>query len=64
MQDSERGGVLTYAAGYICRHLLKTEIRKRKPQIFKEEMVLCLMDMVEDPKIVRDKMKLMSNGLN
>ena len=30
---------------------------------FKEEMVLCLMDMVEDPKIVRDKMKLMSNGL-
>ena len=47
LQDSERG-VLRYVAGYICRHLQKK--LERGSHEFKEEMVLCLMELVKDPQ--------------
>ena len=47
LQDSERG-VLRYVAGYICRHLRKK--LERGSHEFKEEMILCLMDLVKDPQ--------------
>jgi len=39
-------GVLRYVAGYICRHLRQALERENHP--FKEEMVLCLMELVKD----------------
>ena len=47
LQDSEKG-VLRYVAGYICRHLRKK--LERESHEFKEEMVLCLMELVKDPQ--------------
>ena len=47
LQDSEKG-VLRYVAGYICRHLRKK--LERESHEFKEEMVLCLMELVKHPQ--------------
>ena len=45
LRESENG-VLYYVAGYICRNLrIKLE---RESHEFKEEMVLCLMELVKD----------------
>ena len=45
MTKTEKG-VLRCVAGYICRHLRQTLERERHQ--FKEEMVLCLMELVKD----------------
>lgn len=39
-------GVLRYVAGYICRHLQKK--LERESHEFKEEMILCLMELTKD----------------
>ena len=44
MRKNEKG-VLCYIAGFICRHLRK-QLECESDQ-FKEEMILCLMEMVK-----------------
>jgi len=44
--ETTEKGVLYYVAGYICRQLRKK--LERESHEFKEEMVLCLMDLVKD----------------
>ena len=45
LRESEKG-VLRYVAGYICRHLQQK--LERGSHQFKEEMILCLMELVKD----------------
>ena len=45
MNESERN-TLCYVAGYVCRKL-RTKIERENHEL-KEEMVLCLMDLVKD----------------
>ena len=45
LRESEKG-VLRYVTGYICRHLRQKLERESHP--FKEEMVLCLMELIKD----------------
>ena len=45
LRESEKG-VLRYVAGYICRHLRQK--LERESHQFKEEMVLCLMELIKD----------------
>ena len=43
--NNKEKGVLRYVAGYICRHLRQK--LEREGHEFKEEMVLCLLDLVK-----------------
>ena len=45
LRESEKD-VLCYVAGYICRHLQQN--LERGSHQFKEEMILCLMELVKD----------------
>ena len=48
LRESEKG-VLRYVAGYICRHLRQK--LERESHQFKEEMILCLMDLIKGQDI-------------
>lgn len=51
LRESERG-VLRYIAGYICRHL-RQKLERENHQ-FKEEMILCLLELIKDQDIEED----------
>jgi len=49
MTDNE-SSALQYIAGYVCRHLHKKI--ERENHDLKEEMILCLVELVKDKTIV------------
>ena len=61
LQDSERG-VLRYVAGYICRHLHVRKKLERESHGFKEEKVLCLMELVGKIEIDEQWTNLIDGG--
>ena len=58
MNENERNA-LRYVAGYVC-HKLRTKLERENHEL-KEEMILCLMDLVKNTRI-HMHMSLMKNG--